>query len=369
MWGGGYRHRGGLGGQTTWDRNRPLTYRSVTLSKSPALSVPWGRRACRVLSRRADTCKAFRTGLAADQRYNRGRREAGSTSGAAEPPGGCVSRGPQRAGRGRAVTQRGGSPEPALVLLSLGPPLFLPPQAEVDTEYSDPFDAQPPPPPPDDGYMEPYDAQRVASGERAGPAGGRQGPRRERVLLTSLSGPPELPCKAVQLYDTPYDEREEEPGDGPPSGQRPPPSRLPREDERPADEYDQPWEWKKDHISKAFAGASPTPASSSECPNPSVSYPGHVSCFSSQSRDTPIIHHSGSLLIFTKVCMTESHEFLFPGEAVSFSETETPFRGQWSLLDLLRIVQGKALGSDEAWGFVTYLAKSLSLPESRFSCL
>lgn len=31
-------------------------------------------------------------------------------------------------------------------------------------------------------------------------------------------------------------------------------SRLPQDDERPADEYDQPWEWKKDHISKAFAG-------------------------------------------------------------------------------------------------------------------
>lgn len=70
-----------------------------------------------------------------------------------------------------AISQRG-SPEPALVLLSLGPPLFLSPQAEVDTEYSDPFDAQPPPQPPDDGYMEPYDAQRVASGEQAGLGGG-----------------------------------------------------------------------------------------------------------------------------------------------------------------------------------------------------
>lgn len=31
-------------------------------------------------------------------------------------------------------------------------------------------------------------------------------------------------------------------------------SRLPQDDERPADEYDQPWEWKKDNISKALAG-------------------------------------------------------------------------------------------------------------------
>ncbi|KAB0366490.1 hypothetical protein FD754_010646 [Muntiacus muntjak] len=96
----------------------------------------------------------------------------------------------------------------------------------VDTEYSDPFDAQPHPPPPDDGYMEPYDAQRVMS---------------------------ELPCRRVQLYDTPYEEQDQELGDGPPSGQKPRQSRLPQEDERPADEYDQPWEWKKDHISKAFA--------------------------------------------------------------------------------------------------------------------
>ncbi|XP_025772151.1 SH2 domain-containing adapter protein D [Puma concolor] len=64
---------------------------------------------------------------------------------------------------------------------------------------------------------------------------------------------PELPSKGVQLYDTPYEEQDREPGDGPPSGRRPRQSRLPQEDERPADEYDQPWEWKKDHISKAFA--------------------------------------------------------------------------------------------------------------------
>ncbi|XP_011928498.1 PREDICTED: SH2 domain-containing adapter protein D isoform X2 [Cercocebus atys] len=97
---------------------------------------------------------------------------------------------------------------------------------EADTEYSDPFDAQPHPAPPDDGYMEPYDAQRVMS---------------------------ELPGRGVQLYDTPYEEQDPETADGPPSGQKPRQSRMPQEDERPADEYDQPWEWKKDHISRAFA--------------------------------------------------------------------------------------------------------------------
>ncbi|XP_037680020.1 SH2 domain-containing adapter protein D [Choloepus didactylus] len=99
-------------------------------------------------------------------------------------------------------------------------------ELEADTEYSDPLDAQPHLPPSDDGYMEPYDAQRAVN---------------------------DLPCRGVQLYDTPYEEQDQEPEDGPLSGQRPRQSRLPREDERPADEYDQPWEWKKDHISRAFA--------------------------------------------------------------------------------------------------------------------
>ncbi|NP_001397597.1 SH2 domain-containing adapter protein D isoform 5 [Mus musculus] len=93
---------------------------------------------------------------------------------------------------------------------------------EAETEYSDPFDAQPQPPAPNSGYMEPYDARSVSS---------------------------EQPSRAVQLYDTPYEEQATKPEDGGSSGQ----SRRPLEDERPADEYDQPWEWKKDHISRAFA--------------------------------------------------------------------------------------------------------------------
>ncbi|NWR62685.1 SHD protein, partial [Bucorvus abyssinicus] len=62
------------------------------------------------------------------------------------------------------------------------------------------------------------------------------------------------PRRGPQLYDTPYEEWETA-GEGagvPPARE----SRLPRDDERPADEYDQPWEWKKDHISRAFAGDS-----------------------------------------------------------------------------------------------------------------
>lgn len=61
----------------------------------------------------------------------------------------------------------------------------------------------------------------------------------------------------MQLYDTPYeDERGQRLGllYAEPQEEGKESSRLPQDDERPADEYDQPWEWKKDHISKAFAG-------------------------------------------------------------------------------------------------------------------
>uniref|UniRef100_A0A8C4TBH7 Src homology 2 domain containing transforming protein D, a n=1 Tax=Erpetoichthys calabaricus TaxID=27687 RepID=A0A8C4TBH7_ERPCA len=102
-----------------------------------------------------------------------------------------------------------------------------------------PFDACPevrPRPPEEDpesqtennGYMEPYEAQRVITGTNPFKRG-------------------------VQLYDVPYEENKggsDSDGGGPQHVRE---SRLPQDDERPADEYDQPWEWKKDHISKAFA--------------------------------------------------------------------------------------------------------------------
>lgn len=66
------------------------------------------------------------------------------------------------------------------------------------------------------------------------------------------------PRGGVQLYDTPYeDERCKRLGAlyGELQEECKESSRLPQDDERPADEYDQPWEWKKDNISKAFAGS------------------------------------------------------------------------------------------------------------------
>ncbi|XP_064845841.1 src homology 2 domain containing transforming protein D, b [Oncorhynchus masou masou] len=116
-----------------------------------------------------------------------------------------------------------------------------------DTDYSDPFDAHPNPwPEPDlghvpcenNGYMEPYEAQRVITELQRGPGAA-------------------LARGEVQLYDTPYEDECGRPlgvglgyGDLLEEGRE---SRLPQDDERPADEYDQPWEWKKDNISKAFA--------------------------------------------------------------------------------------------------------------------
>uniref|UniRef100_A0A8C5AMB6 SH2 domain-containing protein n=1 Tax=Gadus morhua TaxID=8049 RepID=A0A8C5AMB6_GADMO len=90
-----------------------------------------------------------------------------------------------------------------------------------------------------DGYMEPYEAQRMMAEIRSGGRGSKDG-----------SG------KQLPLYDTPY-----EPAENGGCGDDSDPersrcgreSRLPQDDERPPEEYDQPWEWKKERISKAFA--------------------------------------------------------------------------------------------------------------------
>lgn len=108
-----------------------------------------------------------------------------------------------------------------------------------ETDYSDPFDARPDPRPRPgweqnaveacSSYMEPFEAQRFISELQHSTDRGRNSP---------------------QLYDSPYEERVR-PQEAPVEDERE--SRLPQDDERPADEYDQPWEWKKENISKAFA--------------------------------------------------------------------------------------------------------------------
>uniref|UniRef100_A0A8B9GKX9 Src homology 2 domain containing transforming protein D n=1 Tax=Amazona collaria TaxID=241587 RepID=A0A8B9GKX9_9PSIT len=98
-----------------------------------------------------------------------------------------------------------------------------------------------PPPPP----------QRGGVGGWRGGAGGLRSARRTATTQRGRRG---RPRRGPQLYDTPYEEWEAA-ADGPGAGgsRESRESRLPRDDERPADEYDQPWEWKKDHISRAFA--------------------------------------------------------------------------------------------------------------------
>ncbi|XP_050990967.1 SH2 domain-containing adapter protein F isoform X2 [Labeo rohita] len=109
-------------------------------------------------------------------------------------------------------------------------------------DYADPFDAADQAggtqtvtekPAENDGYMEPYEAQKMMAEIRGG-----------RV-------PKDGPVRQLPLYDTPYEP--EENGGDPDGGLCSRESRLPQDDERPPEEYDQPWEWKKDRISKAFA--------------------------------------------------------------------------------------------------------------------
>ncbi|XP_062380058.1 SH2 domain-containing adapter protein F-like isoform X3 [Sardina pilchardus] len=111
-------------------------------------------------------------------------------------------------------------------------------------DYADPFDAEQVGGTPvvvtaaekvteNDGYMEPYEAQKMMAEIRRGT---KEGSMRQ-----------------LPLYDTPY-EPTENGGDSEPEPSRcPRESRLPQDDERPPEEYDQPWEWKKERISKAFA--------------------------------------------------------------------------------------------------------------------
>ncbi|XP_048351718.1 SH2 domain-containing adapter protein F-like [Sphaerodactylus townsendi] len=120
-------------------------------------------------------------------------------------------------------------------------------QPPGESEYSDPFDAHRETKEDgeedvgleNNGYMEPYDAQKVVVDLQ------RKNDREEHQVKKSRKG--------LQLYDTPYEEKELEADPEGASANKPRESRLPQDDERPADEYDQPWEWKKNHISRAFA--------------------------------------------------------------------------------------------------------------------
>ncbi|XP_063170146.1 SH2 domain-containing adapter protein F isoform X3 [Candoia aspera] len=91
-----------------------------------------------------------------------------------------------------------------------------------------------------EGYVEPFEAQKLLAEVQKN--GSKEG-------LASQ--------KPLHLYDTPYEAPENEPGpDVQPSSEPLVPCRyswLPEDDERPPEEYDQPWEWKRERISRVFA--------------------------------------------------------------------------------------------------------------------
>ncbi|XP_061038169.1 SH2 domain-containing adapter protein F isoform X1 [Eubalaena glacialis] len=152
---------------------------------------------------------------------------------------------------------RHGSPPHRLIRVETPGPPAPPPEERISgppassdrlailEDYADPFDVQetdegpigasgaPEKVPENDGYMEPYEAQK---------------------MMAEIRGSKETAAQPLPLYDTPYEPEEEEgattEGEGAPWPRE---SRLPEDDERPPEEYDQPWEWKKERISKAFA--------------------------------------------------------------------------------------------------------------------
>ncbi|KAM8780808.1 SH2 domain-containing adapter protein F isoform 2-T2 [Rhynchonycteris naso] len=151
---------------------------------------------------------------------------------------------------------RHGSPPHRLIRVETPGPPAPPPEERISgppassdrlailEDYADPFDVQetgdgpvgaagaPEKVPENDGYMEPYEAQK---------------------MMAEIRGSKETAAQSLPLYDTPYEPEEEgatPEGEGSPWPRE---SRLPEDDERPPEEYDQPWEWKKERISKAFA--------------------------------------------------------------------------------------------------------------------
>ncbi|NWX44431.1 SHE protein, partial [Steatornis caripensis] len=148
-----------------------------------------------------------------------------------------------------------------------------PPQVIILEDYADPYDAKRTKGQREaerlgenDGYMEPYDAQQMITEIRRR---GSKDPLVKAILLLDGPGEPgegggkpepakrpggkEAVGKGPQLYDTPYEPGEGVAGGTPERRMRAGDGRLPENDERPAGEYEQPWEWKKEQIVKALS--------------------------------------------------------------------------------------------------------------------
>ncbi|XP_058016780.1 SH2 domain-containing adapter protein E isoform X2 [Ahaetulla prasina] len=125
-------------------------------------------------------------------------------------------------------------------------------------DYADPYDAKQTKGQRDaerleenDGYMEPYDAQQMITGNHEIRRRGSKDPFVGKAVQLlgepGAKGDPGVKApasKPLQLYDTPYELAE--------TGSKFE-IRLPSSDERPPAEYEQPWEWKKDQIVKVFS--------------------------------------------------------------------------------------------------------------------
>ncbi|XP_074467269.1 SH2 domain-containing adapter protein F isoform X4 [Sebastes fasciatus] len=155
-----------------------------------------------------------------------------------------------------------------------------------------------------DGYMEPYEAQKMMAEIRSGGRGTKDGSARQ-----------------LPLYDTPYEPSENGSDSDPERSRCPRESRLPQDDERPPEEYDQPWEWKKERISKAFAallcydcisyegsvsGTGSGPPGGKDCTSKSltVQFDGVEKSRMSPTKDgktRPLQRHSSGCLVNTKM--------------------------------------------------------------------
>uniref|UniRef100_A0A8C5JDM8 Src homology 2 domain containing F n=1 Tax=Junco hyemalis TaxID=40217 RepID=A0A8C5JDM8_JUNHY len=165
------------------------------------------------------------------------------------------------------------------------PPDEPPQELAVLEDYADPFDAaqvagsqaglekvmE------NDGYMEPYEAQKMMAEIRQ-------------------KGLREAPARPLPLYDTPYEPVLDMDSDCS-ACPRPRESRLPEDDERPPEEYDQPWEWKKERISKAFAG-----------PSEGLGYGRTSPCREEKAR--AVLRHGSSSLKNTKTLTAEPGPFV-----------------------------------------------------------